>query len=389
MADKNPTQEGLAQKLDRELDEHIDAMLEKNKAYRYTDGLSEENWEEEIKRIPLFSNEVTQEDIDNSPELQAMQALKYESENPLESALAHKEDGNHNFQRKKYKQAIIAYTEAIKEKHDDKLLYATLYTNRAAANFHLGNNRSSLNDAMRALHFKPGHMKALLRCATCCFDLEKYDDCVSWCEKGLKLDKNETRLTELMKKAEYQKKQVERDARKEESKRIKDLAKRKRLLDALEERDINIESSTGKSKGSNIEKLLSTSGSSPHTGKIYLDESNVLHWPVYFLYPEYNQSDFIEDFKETHSFVDHLYVFETLPDWDVEQKYTVENIEIYFEDKWQKKIIHLNHNISLRKILSDSRYLLRGGCPAFMILSKATDFYKKYSAIQEAEEFED
>jgi len=389
MADENHMQKGLAEKLDKELDEHIEAMLEKNKGYRYKDGLSEENFEEELRRIPLFADEITQEDIDNSPELQAMQAIKYESEDPHEAALAHKDDGNHNFQKKNYRHAIISYTEAIKEKHTDMLLYATLYTNRAAANFHLGNNGSALKDAMRALHYKPGHMKALLRCAVCCFDLEKYDDCVSWCERGLGFDNNETKLHELMKKATHQRKQKERDMRKEENKKIKDLGKRNRLVAAIEERNINIESILGaKSKRGKIENLLSTDGS-PHSGKLYLDKNTVLHWPVYLLYPEYSQSDFIEDFNETHTFQDHLcIVFEILPEWDVERRYTLENVEIYFEDKLQNKIIHVNPNISLRRVLSDPRYLLRGGCPAFMIMSRTTEFYKKYASIRDAEEFD-
>merc|ERR1719457_197280 len=107
----------LAHKLDAQLEDHINAMLEK-----YKDGLTEENWEEEIKKIPLFNirnNEITQEQIDNSPELQALQALKYECDTPLESAIAIKDDGNNNFQKKKYKWAITSYTEALKEKHTD------------------------------------------------------------------------------------------------------------------------------------------------------------------------------------------------------------------------------------------------------------------------------
>jgi len=52
--------------------------------------------------------------------------------------LAHKEDGNYHFQRKEYRKAIQAYTEGLKQKHDDAQIKAVLLTNRAASNFYLG-----------------------------------------------------------------------------------------------------------------------------------------------------------------------------------------------------------------------------------------------------------
>ena len=38
--------DSLAAKLDEDLNNYIDKMLEKNKNYRYADPLSEDNWEE-------------------------------------------------------------------------------------------------------------------------------------------------------------------------------------------------------------------------------------------------------------------------------------------------------------------------------------------------------
>ena len=37
---------------------------------------------------------------------------------------------------------------------------------------------------------------------------------------------------------------------------------------------------------------------SPRSGKVTLDENNEFHWPLYLLYPEFNQSDFVEDCHE-------------------------------------------------------------------------------------------
>lgn len=47
---------------------------------------------------------------------------------------------------------------------------------------------------------------------------------------------------------------------------------------------------------------------SPRSGKVTLDENNEFHWPLYLLYPEFNQSDFVEDCHEDvrYYFVDFL-----------------------------------------------------------------------------------
>jgi len=387
-----PKEEFVSKRLDEELADHLEKVFEKNKDYKYTDGLTEDNWEKEIKGIPLFCrNEPTQEDIDNSVDLQALQALKYECDDPHEYATAHKDDGNYHFKRKDYKKAILAYTEAVKQTHEDSLLYAVLYTNRAAANFYLGNNRTALNDATQALKHKPDHMKALLRCATSCFDLEKYDDCVTWCDTGLKIDETEKKLIDLKKKSAHQKKQQERDTRKNDMRERKTNNKQQQLIDAIQERRINIESSSGRmSKSQAVERLVLRDNGSPHNGKLYLDQNNMLHWPVYFLYPQYSKSDFIEDFNENNTFEDHVGLMfgeGYVPEWDKQQQYVPQNIEVYFEDQERNKLILVDGTLTLREVLSDKRYRIQTGCPAFTILSRTSEYYKNLKSLNNAEKF--
>ena len=66
------------------------------------------------------------------------------------------------------------------------------------------------------------------------------------------------------------------------------------------ERGIKVEGNT--SKDTILERLKAQATSQPQEDKIYLDDEKQLHWPVYFLYPEYNQSDFIEDFCECNRY---------------------------------------------------------------------------------------
>jgi hypothetical protein len=56
----------------------------------------------------------------------------------LDRANKFKDEGNKYFQYKKYRNAIIAYTEGIKQRCSDPTVNAALFCNRATANFHLG-----------------------------------------------------------------------------------------------------------------------------------------------------------------------------------------------------------------------------------------------------------
>lgn len=59
----------------------------------------------------------------------------------LDLATSYKEDGNFNFKHKNYRLAILSYTEGIKTKCNNPEIEATLYNNRAAANYFLKNYR--------------------------------------------------------------------------------------------------------------------------------------------------------------------------------------------------------------------------------------------------------
>ena len=53
-------------------------------------------------------------------------------------ALAYKEDGNELFKKKKYKDAIAAYTDGLKQGSTDPQIMAVLYCNRAASHYFIG-----------------------------------------------------------------------------------------------------------------------------------------------------------------------------------------------------------------------------------------------------------
>merc|ERR1719481_1963574 len=96
-----------------------------------------------MQQHPFFSQE-WKEGAELSPLMQGLQDLKYSTEEntPAELAANYKEDGNFNFECKKYRFAIASYTEGLKAKCSDDLLNCQLLTNRAAAQFHINNSEA-------------------------------------------------------------------------------------------------------------------------------------------------------------------------------------------------------------------------------------------------------
>jgi len=127
------------------------------------------------------------------------------------------------------------------------------------------------------------------------------------------------------------------------------------------------------------------------TSKVYLDDQGQLHWPVMFVYEEYAQMDFIEDFMEDSTFNDHLCAIfpeNEFPDWDVHKKYSGPDIEIYAilnqvtsdsqkkSDKRPRKI-RINHTTELKKVLSHEEYVVPG-TPVFYVISTKSSFRAKF-----------
>ena len=64
---------------------------------------------------------------------------------------------------------------------------------------------------------------------------------------------------------------------------------------------------------------------------IYDEKSYQLTWSVHFLYPEFNDSDYITNFHELDSFQDHIdVVFQTPAPWDKNRHYSPNTLSLYF-----------------------------------------------------------
>ncbi|XP_022087931.1 tetratricopeptide repeat protein 4-like [Acanthaster planci] len=339
------------------------------------------NWEKEIDKIPAFMNEIPDDAEDNSL-VAALQAIKYDQDDPPEEqARVHKEDGNQWFKKKKYKVAITAYTEGLKQNFEDSELRAVLYANRAAANFHLGNYRSSANDATEAVKHNPAHMKALIRAAECCIKLEDYDEAITWCDKALKITPDDKKVLELRLAAIKQQKLWERNKRKRKAEEKAAHARRLKIVEAIKSRNIQYgQFSNDDPKAKSQDQLILEAVSSQHPAgaAVTLDESGNLTWPVTFLYPEFGQSDFVQAFHEDSIFSDHLQIlFEESAPWDKGGMYKPHTVQIYFHPSEGTQLVEVTPDSTLRATLQDPRYLVAKD-PLFVILPKNSLFAESY-----------
>ncbi|XP_012662658.1 tetratricopeptide repeat protein 4 isoform X2 [Otolemur garnettii] len=216
-------------------DDAMDAFLEKFRSQPYRGGFQENQWEEEFEKVPLFMKKAPSEiDPKESPDLACLQSIIFDEErSPEEQAKTYKDEGNDYFKEKDYKKAVISYTEGLKKKCADPDLNAILYTNRAAAQYYLGNFRSALNDVTAARKLKPCHLKAIVRGALCHLELKHFAEAVNWCDEGLQVDAKEKKLLEVRAKADKLKRTEQRDLRKAKLKEKKEQSQNEALLQAV------------------------------------------------------------------------------------------------------------------------------------------------------------
>ncbi|KAL5486492.1 hypothetical protein EMCRGX_G018980 [Ephydatia muelleri] len=354
----------------------IDEILAKKGPHKYKEGLSEDNWEEEIEQIPLFMSKCPDViDPERAPALAALQQLKYEDATPTNRANAYKEEGNYLFKQKKYKEATAAYSEAIRQKCEDPATNAILYCNRAAMEYHLGNYRSSLMDCKQARKFKPDHFKAIARGAMCCVKLKRLDEAIEWCDEGLSISPDDATLTDLRSTASKEKKRFERDQRKEQMSIKAKVAEEEGLLAAIKSRGITLAHTSGGGAGG-----LSLEEPHPSGKRVHLDKDGALVWPVLFLYPEFGQTDLVEAFVENQLFEEHVDAMlgSERPPWDVKNQYTPSNVELYFQDPTTDECVPVDLHSTLGNVLALPRYKVVSGTPSFIVLAAGTSFREQF-----------
>ena len=103
-----------------------------------------------------------------------------------------KDKGNQLYVQKQYKEAIVAYTEAINQSPE----IATYYTNRAAAYLMVLEYNNALNDCNKAISIDKNNAKAYFRSATALKGLGKLDAAINILNEGLNYDNSDNAKNE-------------------------------------------------------------------------------------------------------------------------------------------------------------------------------------------------
>uniref|UniRef100_A0A2P2I219 Tetratricopeptide repeat protein 4-like n=1 Tax=Hirondellea gigas TaxID=1518452 RepID=A0A2P2I219_9CRUS len=403
----------LSRQLDRDLEERFDQLiLGKNKSNGSGDKTAEEkeawtedNWKEKMSEHPIFTPFLQESSgekgaevvVPDNPLTDGLTQLKFSPEHntPDEVALNFKDDGVHHFKYRKYRLAVASFSEGLKAKCSDTELLAQLLNNRAAAYFHLGNFRSSIRDCEQAVALKPDYRKAIARAAESADRLGHWDDLSKWADRGLQLDPADPFFVELRTAAEQEKAKTERITRKKLAEENQRLLQLKHLLSEIEKKGVHLKPKSSSTKGSPGEhetsdidrQLLSLPDVEPcHPSavgsKVHQNKAGDLVWPVLLVYPEFQQTDFIQHFNEKHTFQDQLEVVfgdgSPPPAWDSQRQYTLSRLSITYEDKAANNLVPVQLGDTLHDTLTDTRCLVQAGTPSFIIMVFGSKFYKNF-----------
>ncbi|KAG6037206.1 hypothetical protein E4U19_002430 [Claviceps sp. Clav32 group G5] len=336
----------------------------------------------DLNKCPLFMTEMEEND-----DIAALQALSYEG-TPLENALDFKIRGNECFKVRGYVDAREFYTKGIqllaaeerrrnnsnnntttngqqtttattadsssspegtKEESPEEIAsqreaLEVLYVNRAACNLELENYRSCWTDCASALRLNPSNVKACYRSAIALLQVDRIEEALDICDRGLALDATNKSLhqvqCEILERQERLAFQAEKAAALDETSQRRE----KLLQTALKARNIPTRTT---------EKPFVLGG-----GKIELvpdpdDPTSSLSFPAMLLYPVDYQLELVEAVNEMDTIEEHLsYVF-PMP-WDKQREYTLGNVSCFMETK-DGGMLKLGRRVPLLEVLGTGK----------------------------------
>ncbi|KAJ2481714.1 HSP70/90 co-chaperone, partial [Coemansia sp. RSA 2052] len=284
-------------------------------------------------------------------------------------------------------------------------LKVTLLINRAAANLELQNYGKVLHDCADALRIRPKTVKALFRSARACIALEKFEEAKECCKWGLGIEPDNKELAALQVQVGEAVARHERRIReREERQRQKDVL-RDQVKQAIEIRsELTFDTSSDKRKRTEDEDAAAAALTYPWENdsarQVELDQSTGhLLWPVFFLYPESKESDFVEKYDEALTLRDMLQeVLADPPLWDDQQrpKYTIDAVDTYFLSRpvggfdEDERLVKVSMDACLGVILSNEKYVIRDGIPSFVVLPRndpfTSQFIERYRKLRQTQE---
>lgn len=194
-----------------------------------------------LDQMPFFMREMPKDDQEIDPAqqdaLEALKSLAFDG-TPDEVAANFKDQGNQNFVAKRFREAMIFYTQALEAHPTDEKLRETLHANRAACHLELGNYGSCLRDTSATIGLNPKNSKAYYRAGRAFLALDKTDEAIDCCEHALKFDPDNEPIKAIKKKSQDRKALMQKwkEEKEERERRKKELetAIKQALLVSLE-----------------------------------------------------------------------------------------------------------------------------------------------------------
>uniref|UniRef100_A0A915BG42 Tetratricopeptide repeat protein 4 n=1 Tax=Parascaris univalens TaxID=6257 RepID=A0A915BG42_PARUN len=151
----------------------------------------------------------------------------------------------------------------------------------------------------------------------------------------------------------------ERDTRRAKNVALKEDLAKKRLLAAFKARNLQFEpkihfDDVSLFEWSQIEVLLPQTKS--HV-RVFMDDENVLHWPLLVQYPERGQTDFFTECCELNTLEELLHpLFQSASSWDPNHDFRQQNVRLFVTlDSSICELSEVLLSDTLREVLSTQR----------------------------------
>lgn len=311
---------------------------------------------------------------DVHPMLEGLQQLKFDpAENTTdELAEKYKDDGNYWLKMKKYRIAIMNYTEGLQQNSENKEIIANLYNNRSAAQFFLKNFRSSIADARTALEYKSDYSKAKLRILKSQLELKKFDEACKEAQEFLMEDPTNKDLIDFLKVAISRRTERERNERKTQMAEKKKRQEFQTLTQALIHRKVKFE----EVKGGNLAKDLTVEIIEPKIEPlqdfpISIQSDGTIYYPAVFCYPQFKLTDIQQQLIEQVTMQEILESMVEQREEGSPPKYeSPDHVNVYYENRFKGKLVKVFKEKTIKEIVSEADFWIYRGYLTFYVTPK-------------------
>lgn len=330
---------------------------------------------------PFFMKKAPEPGDEIHPMMEGLQQLKFDPEENTSEELAekYKEDGNYWLKHKKYRIAVMNYSEGIQQKAENQELNANLYNNRSAAHFFLKNYRSAISDAELAVKLKSGYAKAKLRILKCLIELKKYDEACTKVQQYLTEDPTNKDLIDFQKVAITKKTEKLRDERKLLMNEKKKRQEFQTLVQVLIQRKVKFEEVRNGNLSSDLTvEILKPKVDPLEDHPVSLDKQGFVYYPAIFCYPEFQLTDLQQHMHEM------MTIYECLEDMFASEeggtrKYTSPaNLNVYYENRIKAKMIKVDQKKSIKDLVSGKDFWIYNGYLTFYVMPDSSDVEREF-----------